>query len=473
MPAPERTLVVWCPDWAVAAAGHPGTVPVAVVHANRVVACSAAARADGVRRGLRRREAQGRCPDRWSWWSTIPAGTPGCSSRWWRPSRRSPRGRGGAAGGGRHGHPGAVPVLRWRPRPGRPGGGHGRRRPGPPVRSRLPGGCGRRLFAAELAGRAGRCRRGDAIARSSPGDDRHVPVPPCRSRCSTGRNWSTCWPGLGLRILGRSGRPAGGRRAGPVRAPTGPWPTGWPGASTNGRSRCVSRPRSGRRRRARPAGRAGRRGRLHGQGPGRPAARAAGGAGLACTRVAIEAETEHGEHLRRLWRHDGRVDGRRHRRPGALAARRLARRSGATTAGLTLLRLVPDEVSGRPRAPARVLGRRRPRPTTGPPGPWPGSRACSAPRGSSPPWWAAVAIRPIRSGWCRGVTPGSRLARSAHRPARAEPCAAARPLPGPADHGCGGRRDPSVARAAAGTGPRRRAPPAPGRRGARRRRRRR
>ncbi|MDQ3764514.1 MAG: DNA polymerase Y family protein [Actinomycetota bacterium] len=37
--------------------------PVAVVAANRVVACSAAARAQGVRRGQRGREAQGRCPE--------------------------------------------------------------------------------------------------------------------------------------------------------------------------------------------------------------------------------------------------------------------------------------------------------------------------------------------------------------------------------------------------------------------------
>jgi protein ImuB len=53
-------------DWpavaAAAAAGLPATDPVAVTLANRVVACSAAARAVGVRRGLRRREAQARCP---------------------------------------------------------------------------------------------------------------------------------------------------------------------------------------------------------------------------------------------------------------------------------------------------------------------------------------------------------------------------------------------------------------------------
>src|SRR5438270_6468872 len=56
-----RTLVVWCPDWPVTAAGFSADEPVAVF-ANRVVACSAAARAGGVRRGLRRRQAEARCP---------------------------------------------------------------------------------------------------------------------------------------------------------------------------------------------------------------------------------------------------------------------------------------------------------------------------------------------------------------------------------------------------------------------------
>jgi protein ImuB len=53
-------------DWpavaAAAAAGQPVTAPVAVTLANRVIACSPAARAAGVRRGLRRREAAARCP---------------------------------------------------------------------------------------------------------------------------------------------------------------------------------------------------------------------------------------------------------------------------------------------------------------------------------------------------------------------------------------------------------------------------
>ncbi|WP_203783177.1 Y-family DNA polymerase [Paractinoplanes rishiriensis] len=61
-----RTLLLWCPDWPVAAAeiveGVPATGPVVVLRENRVVACSEAARLEGVRRGLRRREAQSRCP---------------------------------------------------------------------------------------------------------------------------------------------------------------------------------------------------------------------------------------------------------------------------------------------------------------------------------------------------------------------------------------------------------------------------
>ncbi len=61
-----RMMVVWCPDWPVAAAGLIEGVsvhePVAVLAANRVVACSPAAQVEGVRRGLRKREAQSRCP---------------------------------------------------------------------------------------------------------------------------------------------------------------------------------------------------------------------------------------------------------------------------------------------------------------------------------------------------------------------------------------------------------------------------
>ncbi|WP_452624747.1 DNA polymerase Y family protein [Prauserella flavalba] len=64
---PPRMLVLWCPDWPVVAAGVaaglPAHLPAAVFAANRVVACSAIARAAGVRRDMRRREAQSRCPE--------------------------------------------------------------------------------------------------------------------------------------------------------------------------------------------------------------------------------------------------------------------------------------------------------------------------------------------------------------------------------------------------------------------------
>lgn len=58
---PVRTLTVWCADWPVIALGCSLDEPVAVVYANRVVATSPTAREHGVVRGLRRRAAQGRC----------------------------------------------------------------------------------------------------------------------------------------------------------------------------------------------------------------------------------------------------------------------------------------------------------------------------------------------------------------------------------------------------------------------------
>ena len=96
--------------------------------------------------------------------------------------------------------------------------------------------------------------------------------------------------------------------------------------------------------------------------------------GLACTRVVIEAETEHGERLARCWRHDRVLT------PAALAERvrwqldgwlagepRSTRTtiSTITTGGLTLLAARPRRGRARRRPPARVLGwrpgRARPR----------------------------------------------------------------------------------------------------------------
>ena len=61
-----RAIVLWCPDWPVIAAQQaldlPPDEPLALVEKGIVFACSPAARADGVKRGLRMREAQARCP---------------------------------------------------------------------------------------------------------------------------------------------------------------------------------------------------------------------------------------------------------------------------------------------------------------------------------------------------------------------------------------------------------------------------
>jgi protein ImuB len=79
-----RTMVLWIADWPVIAAGMADGVdvhgPVVVLAGNRVLACSAAARAEGVRRGLRKREAQGRCPR-----LTVVEHDPGRDARMFEP----------------------------------------------------------------------------------------------------------------------------------------------------------------------------------------------------------------------------------------------------------------------------------------------------------------------------------------------------------------------------------------------------
>jgi protein ImuB len=54
-------LVVWCPDWPVVAAGADPRRPEAVISSGRVEACTPAAREQGVRRGMKLRDAQRRC----------------------------------------------------------------------------------------------------------------------------------------------------------------------------------------------------------------------------------------------------------------------------------------------------------------------------------------------------------------------------------------------------------------------------
>lgn len=67
MTTAERTLVFWVPDWPIQAflrdqEEELETPTIALIAQHRVVACSYQARAEGVRAGLREREAQSRCP---------------------------------------------------------------------------------------------------------------------------------------------------------------------------------------------------------------------------------------------------------------------------------------------------------------------------------------------------------------------------------------------------------------------------
>jgi protein ImuB len=59
---PPRIVSIWFPDWPVTAAGVGADAAAAVMGANRVVARTAIAAADGVVIGQRRRQAQRRCP---------------------------------------------------------------------------------------------------------------------------------------------------------------------------------------------------------------------------------------------------------------------------------------------------------------------------------------------------------------------------------------------------------------------------
>ncbi len=65
-PPSSRQLVVWVPDWPLVALtsenGHDPRTPIAVIEKGEVFACSEAARIEGVRRGMRKRDAAARCP---------------------------------------------------------------------------------------------------------------------------------------------------------------------------------------------------------------------------------------------------------------------------------------------------------------------------------------------------------------------------------------------------------------------------
>lgn len=324
-------MVVWCPDWPVVAAGAPLDVPAAVLFANRVVACTPAARGEGVHRGLRRREAQARCPQ-----LTILEHD---------PSRDASAFEVVAA---------AVESFAPRVEVVRPG------LCAVPTRgpSRYFGGDDplSAKVAAAVAGLGFGCRVGIADGRFTAGlaaragrvvepDGSAAFLAPFPVSTLDRPDLADLLRRLGLRALGDFAALQGAD----VLARFGT-----DGATAHRLARGLDdRPHAAR---IPPPDFVAA---MELDPPAQAMDVVAFAAktladtlharlaeqGLACTRIAIEAETEHGESLSRLWRHDGALT------PGAVAERVrwqmdgwLHSADGAPTAGITLIRLVPDEV---------------------------------------------------------------------------------------------------------------------------------
>ena len=421
-----RTLVVWCPDWPVVAAGVPLDVPAAVFHANRVVACSPAARAEGVERHQRRRDAQSRCPElivlghdpagEARAFEPVPAALealtprieityPGACAFPTRGPSRYHGGDGALAGQAaavvREALAGRGPVQ-----VGVADGpfaaalaAAGAASPGPRrARPRLTGGAAvGRAAVVRASGPAG-AGAGAGPGRSAGGLrgaarwQRRLPGPPLGDRAGRAGRAGRARPGGRARAAGpahpgRSGRPARGRGGGPLRGRGAGARTGWPAGSTSAPRSTAPPPAEltlaveidppAERVEAAAFVARGLVDDLH--------ARLAA-TGSACTRLVIGAETEHGEAHERVWRTEGTftalaiADRVRWQLDGWLHAG--ARRPSG---GLSRLWLAPDEVvpaGGRQLAfSAGAPGRStRSRPATGRPGRWPGCRACWASR---------------------------------------------------------------------------------------------
>jgi protein ImuB len=327
--AATRTLTVWVPDWPIAAAGFDGSAePVAVIFANRVVASSVVARADGVSRGLRRREAQGRCP-----MVTIVEYDADRDARAFEPVVA------------------AVETLTPRVEIVRPGlcafdtrgpsryfgGDHALARR---VAALVPGariGVADGPFAAALAAR---------MDLSVPPGETPKFLAPFPVSALDRPDLADLLRRLGLRTLGayaalpaadvlaRFGpdgalahRLARGEDERPLDARTPP-PDLTVVMELDPPAEQVDRAAFAARHLAHE---------LHEELSRR---------GLACSRIAIEAETEHGETLSRLWRHDGTLT------PGMIAERVRWQVDGwlqrdwgdRPTSGIALLRLRPDQV---------------------------------------------------------------------------------------------------------------------------------
>jgi protein ImuB len=337
-----RILMLWCPDWPVIAAGLIEGVdahePVVVLHANRVLACSPAARAEGIRRGLRKREAQARCPR-----LVVVAHDPGRDARAFEPVVAAVE---DLAPGVEVIRPGACAVAARGPS-GYYGGEtqaaerlveHAALTCGVEVQAGVADG----IFAALLAARAGRIVAPGGTSAFLAGLDISTLDRPDladllrRLGVRTLGDFAALPPGDVMARFGfdaayahrlargEDERPLAVRKPPPDLAVTGEYD---PALERVDMAAFAARALADR---------------LHER---------LSAHGVAATRLVIEARTEAGEELHRVWRHDGLLDARglsdrvRWQLDGWLTG--LGRHQAAEdrpTAGIDRIRLVPDGV---------------------------------------------------------------------------------------------------------------------------------
>ena len=229
-------MVVWCPDWPVVAAladeGLPTHLPAAVFSANIVQAGNDAARASGVRRGMRRRDAQSRCPE-----LKVYAASPDRDARAFEPVLAAVEEL----------RPGVSPLrpgLLALRAPGRFYGGEpaaagaGRRAAGRARGLGLPG-RGRRRAVHRRAGRpARRARRTAGWSRRA---SRSASCASCRSSVLDDLDAGEPAPAAGAAHPRRPRGPVGDRRARPVRHARSPGCTGSSAATAPSCSRPAPR----------------------------------------------------------------------------------------------------------------------------------------------------------------------------------------------------------------------------------------
>ena len=362
----QRALVAICPDWAVISAGRQPSSQVAVVSANRVVATSPAARAAGVRVGMRRREAQGRCPDLEVLLRDLPA-----EARQWEPAVAAVE---AFAPGVEVLHPGQLALGARGPSRyfggdlalaakvaaaveavvagglGAIGDGEGARAAGPgPVGAGWDGCCkvgvADGLFAAGLAARLAPV--GEALVVAKGGSAEFL-APLSVKVLDNRADLADLLVRLGLKTLGDFAA---------LPAPSVLGRFGAEGLAAHRLARGLAE-RTVRGRvpppdwviaaELDPPAEQLQAAAFLGKALAEELHDRLTGAGLVCTRLAIEAETEYGTSLRRSWRHDGALSA------GAIGERvrwqlegwaQASQAGAAAQAGrITRLALVPEEV---------------------------------------------------------------------------------------------------------------------------------